>query len=451
LTLFHLGIDSTDSATQGMCTTYLGARVMEAIEIAGGVLSAPPDLVRLNPNVPWKTRGNGAVCIRFEGDEGDDDLYMSEALALTEELSVLTDPQTNPGVVLLQGRVTDQLAALYRSALHGIVELEDAMDIGMRAKAIMAGYKNSRGLIGALSAIGAEGMPEWTWETIVYRASEDKTRKRDVDLVSLQEATRACPQTFFNVSEGGEVHCIPHSPCPVLFGLRATDPFESLDAASRVRSSGAERWVLWRTNQHTDSHISPIANLKEAMPYMSVRIDGTVGEIPVYSDGGHLSFEITDAGSGRIRCWAYEPTKGFRKALSPLRSGDKVRVWGSVRPEKGRMPLSLNLEKVEVLSLAEIGREVNLPCTKCGKPTESMGRGQGLRCRSCGHRGPDLKRGHIIVPREIGIGLIEPPEAAWRHLFRPSWLVPCSVAGPLPPRYHGRGSPELTLDRVKRV
>jgi len=25
-----------------------------------------PYLVRLNPNIPWKTRGNGAVCIHFK-------------------------------------------------------------------------------------------------------------------------------------------------------------------------------------------------------------------------------------------------------------------------------------------------------------------------------------------------------------------------------------------------
>jgi tRNA(Ile2)-agmatinylcytidine synthase len=285
-------------------------------------------------------------------------------------------------------------------------------------------------------------MPEWTWETIVYRSATAKARRRDTDPASITDASKAFPKTFFNVDGEGAPLCIPHSPCPVMYGIRATDPLESLGAASMVRSEGAERWVLWRTNQHTDSHIAAIDSIKEASPYSSVRLDGIVGEMPVYSEGGHLSFEISDNGGGSIRCWAYEPTKGFRKALSGLRSADRIRVWGSVRPEKGRMPVSLNLEKVQVMMLAEVYRETNPPCTRCGRPTESMGRGQGLRCRSCGHRGPDLKKARVAVPRDVSIGIIEPPEVAWRHLYRPSWLVPCTLMGTAPPGYWGLGTPQ---------
>ena len=64
MTVFHLGVDSTDSATLGMCTTYLGARLLEALHQVDVEVEGPPALVRLNPNVPWKTRGNGAVYIR---------------------------------------------------------------------------------------------------------------------------------------------------------------------------------------------------------------------------------------------------------------------------------------------------------------------------------------------------------------------------------------------------
>ena len=57
----YLGLDDTDSP-DGMCTTYLAALIAEALE-AGGCTVKNMRLIRLNPNVPWKTRGNAGVCI----------------------------------------------------------------------------------------------------------------------------------------------------------------------------------------------------------------------------------------------------------------------------------------------------------------------------------------------------------------------------------------------------
>ena len=62
----HIGIDDTDSPA-GLCTTYLGTLltyfILEEKEFR---LIDYPQLIRLNPNVPFKTRGNGSVCIRVE-------------------------------------------------------------------------------------------------------------------------------------------------------------------------------------------------------------------------------------------------------------------------------------------------------------------------------------------------------------------------------------------------
>ena len=63
--ILHIGFDDTDS-TCGRCTTHL------AFKITGYLLNGPdtefldyPLLVRLNPNIPLKTRGNGAVCLEL--------------------------------------------------------------------------------------------------------------------------------------------------------------------------------------------------------------------------------------------------------------------------------------------------------------------------------------------------------------------------------------------------
>ncbi len=68
LTEFSIGIDDTDSKLGG-CTTYTGALLYQQfIEEQMGPIDSPW-LVRLNPNIPWKTRSNGAVAIHLSIEE----------------------------------------------------------------------------------------------------------------------------------------------------------------------------------------------------------------------------------------------------------------------------------------------------------------------------------------------------------------------------------------------
>ena len=54
----HIGMDDTDSA-RGMCTTFLAYVIVDGLLARGAAFLDYPRLVRLNPNIPWKTRGNG--------------------------------------------------------------------------------------------------------------------------------------------------------------------------------------------------------------------------------------------------------------------------------------------------------------------------------------------------------------------------------------------------------
>ena len=60
--MLHIGIDDTDSIDGG-CSTWVATEVIK--ELSEFDLIGHPRLVRLNPNVPWKTRGNGAVSFTF--------------------------------------------------------------------------------------------------------------------------------------------------------------------------------------------------------------------------------------------------------------------------------------------------------------------------------------------------------------------------------------------------
>src|ERR687890_2462891 len=62
----HIGFDDTDSL-RGRCTTQLAFKITDYLlrEKNADFLDYPL-LIRLNPNIPWKTRGNGAVCLRLK-------------------------------------------------------------------------------------------------------------------------------------------------------------------------------------------------------------------------------------------------------------------------------------------------------------------------------------------------------------------------------------------------
>ena len=91
-----IGIDDTDSP-QGMCTTYLGAVLARRL-IRERMMVREARLVRLNPNVTWKTRGNAAVALDVAGDR---DIAFSIACATVEEFADFSCENTNPGVVVV--------------------------------------------------------------------------------------------------------------------------------------------------------------------------------------------------------------------------------------------------------------------------------------------------------------------------------------------------------------
>src|SRR2546426_8046037 len=120
-----IGIDDTDSL-QGMCTTFLATEIVRDLTRDYDLVGFPR-LVRLNPNIPWKTRGNGAVCLRIAHGRGQPrvvgsfnrdpvrsyprgttpeskDEICDRVRALVERWSRLEDPNTNPAFVVL----TDQ-------------------------------------------------------------------------------------------------------------------------------------------------------------------------------------------------------------------------------------------------------------------------------------------------------------------------------------------------------
>ncbi|MCW3992578.1 MAG: tRNA(Ile)(2)-agmatinylcytidine synthase [Candidatus Bathyarchaeota archaeon] len=416
--LLHIGMDDTDSPSGG-CTTHIAALLVERLLSLGGRFVEYPHLLRLNPNVPWKTRGNGAVCLRVEIDPGMEGPVKRTALDLVESQSDFECENTNPGVVFHTGEITDSMIDFSERVVSRVVKLEEALRLVDEHGAAAVGYKIMRGIIGALAAVGGLQRGDHTFECLAYRAPENWGRPRSLDADSVRRMGKAMEGfTYNNVDAGsGRVLIAPHGPDPVFFGIRGETPEAVHRAATMVEPrETVERWVIFRSNQGTDAHLRRKVRLSELEPYHPAIVDGEVSGKPRTIQGGHVIFPLSDE-TGSVDCAAYEPTGGFRDVVRRLLPGDAVRVYGGVRDLGDQM--TLNLEKMEVVRLVPDLRQMNPACPECGGSMESMGREKGFRCRRCEHRDARLRKLTVEEERSLGLGLYIPPAKAQRHLTKP--------------------------------
>ena len=417
----HVGIDDTDSP-QGGCTTYTAALLIEPLLEIGCRFTGHPELLRLNHNVPWKTRGNGAVCLRLELEDTVESDVKRAVIRVVEEQAEFDCDNTNPGVVFHEGRIPEDYACFSERVVGGVVTLDEAFTLLDEHGGTAVGYKNMRGVIGALAAVGGLQSGDHTYELLTYRTHENRGQKRRVDEDSVKYMDAELGEvTFNNVdTETGRVLIAPHGPDPVLYGVRGETPAAVHKAFSFVKTmEPVERWVIFKSNQGTDAHLRHVPRLSDLEPFYPAAVLGEVTKAPWTIQGGHVIFSLGDE-SADIDCAAYEPTGGFRDTIRSLVEGDRVRALGSVRSREDDSRCTLNLEKLELLSMEREKRTVNPPCPVCGGSMESMGRRKGFRCRKCGHRGSDLERVEIEVTRDLEPGLYIPPPKAQRHLTKPS-------------------------------
>ncbi|MEM3703061.1 MAG: tRNA(Ile)(2)-agmatinylcytidine synthase [Candidatus Bathyarchaeia archaeon] len=417
----HIGLDDTDSPKKG-CTTYIAAILVEELHKLGVQFTDYPNLVRLNPNVPWKTRGNGALCLRVKCDENIMEEVKEIVISVVEENSDLEYKGTDPGIVFFtRWKIPKEVKSFARNAITGIVNMKTALKILKRFKAEAVGFKSGRGIIGGLAAVGENLQGGHTFEMIAYRAPENYGLKRRIDeasVIKMDEVTS--PYTFNNVDpETGRILITPRGPDPILFGIRGESPeivkkaFEIVKPLERV-----ERWVIFRTNHGTDAHLKRVKKLCEIKPYHPVIVRGTVAADPKTIPRRHVVFPIED-GSARVDCAAYEPTGLLRKVASKLTAGDHVEVYGGVRPLTKNHPLTINLEKLRLIRLAHKIVYYNPTCPRCGKRLKSMGKSKGFRCKKCNSRYTNLEKVSVKIRREIKKGLYITSPRSQRHLTKP--------------------------------
>ena len=430
--MLHIGIDDTDSLDGG-CTTWLITEIIS--ELSDLDLIAPPRLVRLNPNVPWKTRGNGALALvfgkglgseeqigSFEGTEINfhsnyKDISFDKKSILDRIVKIVkanSKRDSQPGIVISDTYLPE---GLYWQGVRGIVSRKDLEPI--LSNCLTFGLRGSRGIVGAACALAWSGYYSkigalnFTWELIGYREKSLWGSVRNISSDSVSKVSKLKDVFSCNDSDG-KVAMVPNSPCPVLWGFRGKDDRILLDNFDELGPEKPARWLLYQTNQATDDHFR-ISEVLDLTDFTSIWVDVTVSSKAEIIKGGHRFIRVKDSEQSEVKCAVFEPSKSLRAVADKLEIGDEITICGSV--SKG----IINLEKLKIRNLASRYSKPPNPVCVCGKRTHSAGKNCKYRCKSCGKK---YSR-PTLIPKSSSLDLswFEPPASSRRHLTKPVNLM----------------------------
>ncbi len=422
---FHVGFDDTDSS-DGMCTTFLCYSAVKRLLKKKGIteLLDYPHLIRLNPNIPWKTRGNAALCLAIRTTLSREAVFEFFRNIIKE---FATSPRANSGLVLHEGlAIPNEVEEFATRALFSVMSLREARTIVGKFRMDSYELRNGQGLVGALASIGNLLRNDHTFELIAYR--REARRKRHIELDKIvRMSERRFPETFSNYDrDHRRVMILPHGPDPVLCGIRGETP-EGVSEAFRdlLPIGNLLGYMIFRSNQGTGEHLAHRLDLNNAMPYSSGTVVGSVIEDPMIERGGHVFFKIANA-KGEISCACYEPTAEFRKAAAGLMRGDIIEASGGIRKPTSLHPKMLNLELLKPMRLQSLVTLANPKCPVCNVALKSKGKNQGFACEKCSYSSKTSEKTRIERKRSISPKLYMPPMKAHRHLTRPlhRYLLP---------------------------
>ena len=412
--VLNIGFDDTDSPT-GMCTTFLAYKIVALLHKQETEFLDFPKLIRFNPNIPWKTRGNGAVSLKIKTNQPSE--IKNQIKNLVSKYSD-TKNGANPGLVFFESDlIPSEFTKFSNLALWQLINRNNAKKFVKKNNLDFYYEGNGQGLIGAISAIGYD-FHDHTLELLSYRKKRRFGKKRIISTDSVKKMQEdTFPYTFNSFdTKRGRVLITPHGPDPVFYGVRGEN-VDSLVTATQILQSDEklDGYMIFKSNQGTGDHLKNELNSETMKPYASGTLIGTVSNTPKITKGGHVFFTINSK-NNEFWCAVYKET-GMSTIASNLIIGDKISVGGGVRKASKNFPRIINLEFIKIISLKKNLSQTNPICKKCKKKMKSKGRNQGFQCIKCGAK--NLKKTSLEIPRQIKKQLYIPKISAHRHLTRP--------------------------------
>lgn len=415
--VLHVGFDDVDSQISG-CTTHFTYTVVKELFKHVDCLEFIdyPNLVRLNPSIPFKTRGNAAVALRFEVPYDDEEKVIKIIVDVLEDYtSGLEDKGgSEPGIAVLKGSVPEALNKLYLKALTDYVHVDYVRNVVSEVRDLKLPLGITRGVIGALAAIGWIQGGDCTYELIAYH-SINNGGDRCVDVNSVREVDIKYRDYVFNNydHEDGKMLITPHGGNPVLLGIRGEDPeivvkyFRELNICETY--SG---YIIFRTNQGTDSHLIK-RDLSELRPYRTCCVEVALKSKPLQLRGGDVIIKIED--NPPIYAVFYNETS-LSSIARKLDMRDELIICGSVK-QWSDLTNVINVEKIH------INRKVrtyvyNPKCPKCGRRMKSAGLNKGFKCGKCGFKSKEVVKEVVNIVENVNKTFIT-KVGMMKHLTKP--------------------------------
>ncbi|BCU70579.1 hypothetical protein KN1_18760 [Stygiolobus caldivivus] len=369
-----------------------------------------PYLVRLNPNIPWKTRGNASVRLTIRANIEISELaeiVWQKSLEYVEYVSNYTKFNRKPGIAITYLSNLSKLESFYEKAVRDIIPLDLAKKVSEKYGIITRG---ERGIIGSIASLGFNPDKKgFTYELLTYKNDSESRQVDEETVIKFDE--RHFPYVFSNYDYvKKEVQIISHGNDPVLYGVRGTDPYVLASALEEIkvlnRINGA---MIFKTNQGTDDHIIG----EKGTYYQTFRSLIKVATVKILRGG-----DVVVISEDQEAIIFYKETGELNEASKLLKQGDEIIVTGSLKPSSiyGRI---LEAENMTILSL-DAYTFSNPRCPKCNGSTESIGRDKGFRCKKCGYKFHGEKQ-----KKEITRGLItniQYQSRKYRHLTKPIFL-----------------------------
>jgi tRNA(Ile2)-agmatinylcytidine synthase len=416
--MLHVSFDDTDSR-EGRCTTHLAFKILQYLKKKRlAQLVDYPLLIRLNPNIPWKTRGNGAVCLRLKVQDTD---KVIEYISHTVEEGSAIGSGANPAIAFLESdSVPVKLQEFSAAAMCDIISKQMSEKVARAMGVQYFTFGNGQGIVGSLGAMGCLLEGDHTFELIAYRKQKNWGSLRIIDKQSVIKFSRdTYPHTFNNYDPNQDrILIAPHSPDPVFFGIRGESP-DILKSAVPVLQPEEELdgSTIFRSNQGTNMHLQNEIRIATVRAYTAGYARCNVSSKPDTIEGGHVIFRIKQD-NAEMPAAVYEPT-GLANIAARLEVGDVIEIGVGVRKGTTKHPKILNIEYLRVIKLAPVYEILNPLCKMCGKRMKSEGKNKGHQCDRCKHKDPNAKK--ILIPQErtIKTGLYIPTPKAHRHLTKP--------------------------------
>ena len=412
--VLHIGIDDTDSP-KGMCTTFLAYKIISRLKKENVDFLDFPNLVRFNPNIPWKTRGNGAV--GFKISTSHPKKIKNLVKKYVKQYSDVKNG-ANPGLVFCQDEnIPNDFSKFSSDAMWKLINRNSAKKILAKHNLDFFYLGNGQGLVGATSVIGYN-FEDQTYELLSYRKPSHFGKKRSLDkskVKQMQEKTY--PNTFNSFdSKKNKILLMPHGPDPVFYGVRGENSKTLISASKMLQpKEKLAGHLIFKTNQGTGDHLKNEIDVNNFLPYTSGTLQGTVDSKPIVTKGGHVFFSIISK-SITIHCAVYKPTR-ITDIANELIVGDIIKVGGGIRKATKTLPRILNLEFIKILKLEKKSKLVNPFCQKCKKHMKSKGKNQGFQCVHCKNISSHKTR--QFIPRSLKKQLYIPDVSAHRHLTKP--------------------------------